>query len=80
MTEKLSPESKATLIQFILTEAKNWQAVADKVRALGVSQFIRDNGWGNVEWQTHQLLMSMARDGLIELYDRGWKFTAVARP
>jgi hypothetical protein len=39
----------------------------ERMEQAGVEQFIRDNGWGNLEWQAAAILKRLERDGRIRL-------------
>lgn len=79
MSEKLGKLAKEIAEQFVVEQsAGNWYAVAHKVSLLGVEQYIRDNGWGNVEWQTRSLLKGMEKRGVIRsLNENRSKFEVV---
>lgn len=37
-----------------------FNAIFNRLRDRGIEQFIRPNGWGNLEWQSRRILKRMA--------------------
>jgi hypothetical protein len=65
MTEKLSDTDERDCIEWILTFGNDFSAIFGWIQGRGVEQYIRDNGWGNAEWQADRILRKMVKAGYI---------------
>lgn len=67
MSEKLDVTDERECMRWILAYSAEFTAIFGWIQGRGVEQFIRNNGWGNAEWQTQTILKKLAKSGHIKL-------------
>ena len=69
--EKPSRNCKDEIRAKVLGENADFYAICHCLRSSGVEQYIRDNGWGNLEWQADRLLIAFQKEGILKRTKQG---------